>query len=348
MKNRIIPLIKKIVENSYIKNSQEEAIELSSILKEYIGNAPHFNDSNWNLEDRLEGGVALSSHHASTCIFDHKRTSAFLKGAYSAIQELLKRFPGEKITILYAGCGPLGPILLPLLPLFSAQRVEVILLDIHQSSIDSVRHLVSTLGLGDYILSYEVGNAITYQKPIGTKLHMVLTETMQAALVAEPQVAISLNLIPQLEPEGIIVPEKINIELACADYSKLPYLRQRDNHCVLINSDQALEVPPIILGTALLVDKALGHQNIGQKPSSFKTSWELPELDTKTHPDLCLFTSLSIFGNTIEMADTMITNPYCLTNLWRENTVTNFQLSYDFKNTPSWSINTLDKNKKRA
>lgn len=41
---------------------------------------------------------------------------------------------------------------------------------------------------------------------------MVVTETMKNALKNEPKVSISLNLVPQMEKDGILIPQNISVE----------------------------------------------------------------------------------------------------------------------------------------
>jgi hypothetical protein len=58
-----------------------------------------------DFETFLDGGVAISPHLAARCLFDPLRTVQFLRGVDAAIHEALRRFPGERIHLLYAGCG---------------------------------------------------------------------------------------------------------------------------------------------------------------------------------------------------------------------------------------------------
>ena len=180
-----------------------------------------FDDSlTGNKETIVSGGVALSSKHAKDCLEDSIRTARFLKGIYKALMVAKARFKKEKITILYAGCGPLGTLIIPLLHLFSDDDIEIILLDIHQTSINSVIKIVKELGYESYINKYLVADATKYKHPKNKFLHVVISETMDRALVKEPQVEIIKNLSKQLVSNGIFVPEKIKVNRGYSSFSK--------------------------------------------------------------------------------------------------------------------------------
>src|SRR5215475_10677268 len=95
----------------------------------------------------LPAGSAISPLDAARCLLDPWRTAIFLRGVYDAIQEAQRRFPGEVIHVLYAGCGPFAPLCLPLLPLLAGQAVHFTLLDVHARAIESVQAIMAALRL---------------------------------------------------------------------------------------------------------------------------------------------------------------------------------------------------------
>ena len=163
---------------------------------------------------RLPAGLAIDPLSAGRCTLDYARTSKYLRGVRRAVQVARVRFPAQPVEILYAGCGPFAPLAIPLMTLFAADEVQFTLLDIHERSLDSARRLVEVLGFGAHVRAYVQADATTYVHEAQRPLHIVITETMQRALTKEPQVAVTLNLVPQLCAGGIFIPERITVD-AC-------------------------------------------------------------------------------------------------------------------------------------
>ena len=165
-------------------------------------------------------GCAISALDAGRCLLDARRTAIYLRGVHSAIQEAQVRFPGEVIHVLYAGCGPFAPLCLPLLPLLAGQAVRFTLLDVHARAVDSVQAILAALGVEGGNVDCLVCDATHYRNPDNRPLHVVVSETMQQALEKEPQVAILVNLAPQLTVGGIMVPEMIAVDAVLTDMSR--------------------------------------------------------------------------------------------------------------------------------
>jgi len=165
-------------------------------------------------------GSAISPLDAARCLLDPWRTAIYLRGVHDAIQEAQQRFQGEVIHVLYAGCGPFAPLCLPLLPLLARHAVRFTLLDVHARAIESVKTILAALRLEGVTADCLVCDATHYQKPDHRPLHVVVSETMQRALEKEPQVAILMNLAPQLTAGGLIVPEMIAVDAVLTDLSR--------------------------------------------------------------------------------------------------------------------------------
>ena len=200
-----------------LRSAATELYSLFSSLTGIVNNSDHADDLE---ESRLASGKAIPPQNAATCILDYGRTSKFLKATYAAILEAQKRFPDTTIEILYAGCGPFAPLAIPLTSRFSSAEIQFTLIDVHKRSLDAAQHIFQSLGLTAFARDYVLCDAAAYQHNAPQPIHIVLTETMQAALEKEPQVAITLNLAPQICPGGIFIPERIAIDVCLTDLTK--------------------------------------------------------------------------------------------------------------------------------
>lgn len=165
----------------------------------------------------LAHGTAIAPRSAAACVLDFARTTAFLRGTEGALRAALARFPERPIEMLYAGCGPFAPFALMLATQFDPAEVRITLLDVNPRSLDCARRVFEGFGLRAFVRDAVCVDAAAYAWPHAQPLHVVLTETMQRALEKEPQVAVTLNLAPQLCEGGILVPERIAVDLCLFD-----------------------------------------------------------------------------------------------------------------------------------
>ena len=186
-----------------------------NLLEDIVANKQYANTQ----PTHIDGGIALSSQHALDCLKDPLRTVRFIKGTYFAILDAFNRFPNTPIELVYAGCGPGAPIVIPLLSAFESSQLKITLLDINESSMESVTALIKALEAESFFRKPYLGDAIQYKHPSDIPLHIVLSETMDKGLTKEPQVRITQNLAPQLPPNGIFIPEAIHIFTEHSFYS---------------------------------------------------------------------------------------------------------------------------------
>ncbi|HPS16680.1 MAG TPA: hypothetical protein PKY41_05595 [Bacteroidales bacterium] len=157
----------------------------------------------------IPSGKAISPSTAAHCLLEMKRTALFLRGINKAIR--LKKIKNKKntISILYAGTGPYATLITPLFFLYNSDEIKVDLLDINPISLDSARKVISGLNCESYIDEVYFEDASVFK--INKNYDIVISETMQAALKNEPQVAIMQNLISQLDDDAIFIPQEISI-----------------------------------------------------------------------------------------------------------------------------------------
>jgi hypothetical protein len=165
-------------------------------------------------------GLAISPTQAAMCADQSRRTAMFLRGVHDAISKALAASTSSKpVHVLYAGSGPYATLAVPLMTLFSPEEVRFTILDLHKISIQSVKSIVRRLRLGGSVVSYVVADACHYKIPEDEMPDVILSETMNAALEFEPQVAIMRRLFGQA-PGALIVPQSVQVDAFLVDTSK--------------------------------------------------------------------------------------------------------------------------------
>lgn len=160
-------------------------------------------------------GMAVSPTTAARCGEDVERTRVFLQGVHAALVRALARVAEhDTLHVLYAGTGPFGLLLVPLLPLLppaDQRRVRVTLLDIHASSLAMSRVVVEHLGVQASIEAYVQADACEWLPP--RRFDVILSETMNAGLEREPQVSVFAHLFGSLAEGGVLIPEAVTVNL---------------------------------------------------------------------------------------------------------------------------------------
>lgn len=210
-------LLSPQADDNRLKAAAAGLYSLCSSITGIAERSDHADDSDGT---RLPSGEAISPEDAARCVLDYSRTSKFLRGLYAAILEARERFPDVAIEILYAGCGPFAPLAIPLTTRFSSAEIKFTLLDVHKRSLDAARRIFQVLGKSSFVRDYIQCDAASYKNEAPHAIHVVIVETMQAALEREPQVAITMNLAPQLCPGGIFLPERIAVACYLCDLTK--------------------------------------------------------------------------------------------------------------------------------
>lgn len=192
--------------------------KITDVLGKISGLSADFDMNDWSDELALNG-VAISPIQAAKCCRETLRTQVFLKSMYQAIQDILKKQP--VVHVLYAGTGPFGTLVLPLLPMFGENQLQVTLLDIHQENIDALHKVAETLKVEPYIKQYIRADASSWQPVDNQKFDLIVSETMNTFLRREPQVSIFAHLQQFLAPQGSLIPEQIRLDAWLTDKTRL-------------------------------------------------------------------------------------------------------------------------------
>jgi len=300
-----------------LASQYQELLESSVQTSSYADTAP----------THLDGGIALSSQHALDCLKDPLRTVRFIKATYQALLESFERFPNQKIELVYAGCGPAAPIILPLLSLFDPKQLLITLIDINKTSIQSVSSLIDAIDARGFFRAILLEDAIKYKHPGDLPLHIILSETMDKALTKEPQVRITQNLASQLLDNGILIPESIDIYAEHSFYSKEPYFDIYKN---------VLELGPPIQSRdkQLLFSITKDIQN--HIEFEFTSNSVTLPTDFNDTPDISIYAEIKIFqDHYLKKSKSLISNPYCVTSLYNLKSKS-YKLSYTTRDIPNW------------
>ena len=117
----------------------------------------------WQADTLLAQGVAINPQAAAHCLRDYRRSSCFIRGIRAALFELRGRAAGATVNVLYAGCGPYAPLLLPLLDRLPAASFRCHFLDIHATALASVQRLLTAFGLDAHQVQFIHADACTYR-----------------------------------------------------------------------------------------------------------------------------------------------------------------------------------------
>ena len=160
----------------------------------------------------LAQGKAIGPVWAAMCVREILRTKRFLRGFYQGIKAALARFSNRPLHILYAGTGPFATLAIPLTTVFTSEEVHFTFLEINPLSIQSLKKVITAFQAEKYLYEVVECDAAKYQLDTSNPFQMIVTETMQNALRKEPQVAITMNLAPQMQNGGILIPQNITID----------------------------------------------------------------------------------------------------------------------------------------
>jgi predicted RNA methylase len=247
------------------------------------------------LHDSLEGkepiytenGKALGPHWAILCIDDLMRTRQFTRGVFKAMDDKLKT--KEHIHVLYAGTGPFATLILPVIFRFPKESVKYTLMEINPLTFDSLKTVVSAIGMDSYNIELVMADATHYQFSEGAAPDIIISETMQNFLANEQQVSIFINLMRQAGDDTLFIPEKINVS-ASLSQSKLVDGIKHDQHYTKIAS--LFEV-----SREALHDQIKSTKDDEKEVTLAEKQIALKEPQLKGYDSLALVTEIQVYGD---------------------------------------------------
>lgn len=256
----------------------------------------------------LSSGRAIGPSWAAMCLQDFMRTRKFLLGLQDGISACRNRFPGQTIHVLYAGTGPFATLMLPLTTVFRPDDVQFTLLEINPSSTSFLQNALKALRIEQFVRDIIVCDATTFDASVCKPFHLVVSETMQNGLQTEPQVPLCINLLADLEPGGILIPEKIAIHAGLFN----PGLNISQQGSIPASQQLLAEVLDVSISglRAIQPDLSLWKHHFGPFP---EVVLQLPAAFESGFNRFCLFTTIRTCGNNIlQFRESGLTQPQTL------------------------------------
>lgn len=323
--DNIIALVDKILREGDDFYTCDAALDkLAGIFGE-LTQISVFDDENSSRNTLLKEGNAISPVQAAKCLRQSIRTRQFWLAILAAIENQLTEH-GE-IRILYAGTGPYGTILLPLLPFIKQQSIRLVCIDIHEENIVAINRIIAVLQPELKQLDLICADATKWQPEPGQSFDLIISETMNAYLHREPQVSIFAHLEQFLTTTGHLIPQKIIVEAWLSDHRHYD-VKERE---VKVHSASKLQ-------QLVCLDRELSR-TIRQQHSEYLTA----ELQLPKHKlflrSLELRTDITIFKEiTLTLNQCSLNSPKHITLHGGFMSGDKVQFKYRIFNNPNWEV----------
>jgi len=204
-------------------------------------------------------GFAMSPANAITTLNDVFRISAFVRSIDKAIKDLREIYKNETLHITYPACGPLAPLLIPLLAyyknsnIYNGDDLKVTFIDIQEGAIISLIEILKITNLDIFVKDILLMDAVEYKSD--EKIHLVVLEAMQHGFTKEGHLSISKHFASLLDANGIFLPEEVNINAVIAIGQNEYNEQWKDKEFAsFANRDEEIFNQRTLLGTILKVN----------------------------------------------------------------------------------------------
>ena len=308
-------------------------LTLKSNLDDYKSKLIEITRLNIENDDHRENmhfssGKAIGTTWAAMCIDDLLRTKRFVQGIYQAINELLKI--KDQIHILYAGTGPFATLVLPIMALFPSEKVQFTLLEINPISFQYLQQLINKLNIDKYIKHVELADATSYKIKDPDSIDILLSETMQHALLREQQVPICYHLLSLLKSSTILIPKCIKLDLCLINPKKqMAHKLGESDEPYLKNLGTFYELSANVIRETLT------------KTIDFSEEYHFPvmtyriPLDCVAFNTVSVLTEITVYKEKILNGESGLTIPYQLAVLSEEQIGKTIRVHYYVSQTPS-------------
>lgn len=261
-------------------------------------------------------GNAIGTFWAAKCIREIFRTQRFSRALYASVLGAKGENRGP-VHVLYAGTGPFAALALPIMMMLPPEDVQFTFLEINPESIEILERVIDLFDLHAYVKNIHQCDASLWDVP-SSEIDIVISETMCRALVAEPQVAIMLNLASQLPKEVVFLPEEIKVSL-----------------CKLSGNSRE----PQRIAELINFNKASMYAIIGNSPMR---NWNFDDQDIQANvsedEQLYLMTEIRINeGNTLDLEESSL-NLLEKVKVKKRQGMVNLNIQYSLDKRPGFKI----------
>ncbi len=246
-------------------------------------------------------GYAMSPQNAVTTIKDVFRISGFVRAINMAIQDLKKSNKNKKLNIVYPACGPLAPLLLPLLAyykthnIYSEKDFQITFIDIQKGAILSLKEILKVSNLDIFVKEILLIDAVDYRTD--EKIDLVILEAMQHGFSKEGHLSISKHFATLLDDNGIFLPQEIKIEAVLAIGEEEYNTQWKESDIASSqNINEKIKNKRVVLGEILKVNlESLKNMEIIELDENTKliqcSTFKIPIFEDNSDKRIMLFTT---------------------------------------------------------
>lgn len=283
----------------------------------------------------LPMGKAIAPHWAGLCIRETMRTKRFIQGVYLGLKSAIGKSAGTPVRVLYAGTGPFATLAIPMTTMFASDLVQFTFIEINPHNLTPLEKIIHGFEAENYITDIIQVDATQFRNPPTRPFQMIITETMQNALQNEPQVAITMNLVKQMEHRPILIPENIDIEAVL-----LSPKRNNDRMLGIIGAESCYRS----LGKIFELNHEIHSIATDTQPYPFpEVELKIPREWVAEYPHLCLFTRIRVFGEAeLNPWECSLTQPQKILEINPDNPVERVALRYVLGEKPGFTCRVME------
>lgn len=266
-------------------------------------------------------GLVMSPDNCLTTILDDIRVRGFIRGVDAAIKSKCEQIKDRPLHVVYPACGPFAPLLMPLIAyyqqrgLYSAQQLQVTLIDIQPGAVETLNTLIEKLDIEDFVAEVHCGDVLKYH-PDGQMIDLLVLEAMQHGFSREGHMSFARHLQQFMHDSSDLLPRRVCVAAKIVD-PNVEYVEQWREATQVSFDDcqQSILQQRIDMGVVMeLTAQSLSQMkavHVDEHTTLLEcNTLEIPQLDGANEPTVILTTEVEIWGDeVVREYDSGITHP---------------------------------------